>query len=102
MTVGFFQRVYQVVRMIPRGRVATYGQIARLAGNKHGARLVSYLLHSVSEKYELPWHRIVNRRGEISLKPGYGYELQRKLLEDEGIEFNRKIAIDLKKYGWKT
>jgi len=98
--MDFSRRVIDLVKSVPRGKVATYGQIARWAGHNRGARLESYILHSISEKYDLPWHRIVNRRGEISLKPGYGYELQRQLLESEGITFDSGNAIDLTTYGW--
>jgi methylated-DNA-protein-cysteine methyltransferase-like protein len=94
-------RVIEIVKSIPRGKVATYGQIARLAGHRRGARLVSYLLHSLSEKHNLPWHRVINRDGKISLKPGYGYELQRQMLKNEGIVFQSGDTIDLNKYGWE-
>ncbi|MBN1798104.1 MAG: MGMT family protein [Spirochaetales bacterium] len=100
--MDFSRRVTELINSVPHGKVATYGQIARLAGNRRGARLVSYLLHSLSEKYDLPWYRVVNRSGKISLKPGYGYELQRQLLENEGIMFGNGDAIDLDKYGWQT
>lgn len=98
----FKTRVIELIKSVPRGRVATYGQIARMAGHPRGARLVSYILHSLSEKYDLPWHRIVNRKGGISLKPGYGCELQRTMLEGEGIRFKPSDGIDLAKYGWKS
>jgi methylated-DNA-protein-cysteine methyltransferase-like protein len=98
--VDFNARVIELVRSVPRGRVATYGQIARMAGHARGARLVSYILHALSEKHGLPWHRIVNRRGGISLEPGYGYELQRALLEQEGVAFDAAGLINLGTYGW--
>ena len=99
--MDFSRRVIQLIRSVPCGKVATYGQIAAMAGHKRGARLVSYLLHSLSEKHGLPWHRIVNRSGKISLKPGYGYELQRQMLEHEGIPFTHGDSIDLSRYGWE-
>jgi methylated-DNA-protein-cysteine methyltransferase-like protein len=101
MDMDLSGRVIELIKSVPRGKVATYGQIARLAGHRRGARLVSYILHSSSAKYDLPWHRVVNRSGKISLKPGYGYELQRQMLEKEGIVFQSGDTIDLNKYGWK-
>ncbi len=100
--MDFKLQVIELIKAVPPGKVATYGQIARMAGHARGARLVSYILHALSEKHGLPWHRIVNRRGGISLKPGYGYELQRVLLEREGVAFDAAGLIDLNKYGWRT
>ncbi len=94
----YHQRCIEIIRNIPRGKVATYGQIAALAGNPRGARQVSRILHSSSEKEGLPWHRVINSKGGISLERGRGYELQKTLLEQEGVEFNAKDLIDLKKY----
>jgi methylated-DNA-protein-cysteine methyltransferase-like protein len=88
------------IRSIPRGRVASYGQIAALAGFPAAARQVVRLLHSLSAKEGLPWHRVVNSRGTISLT-GQDYELQRGLLEREGIEFGLYDRIDLKRYLWR-
>lgn len=96
------QRIHAVVRRIPRGRVATYGQVARLAGLPRQARLVGYALHHAPDG--LPWHRVINARGEVSLRePGSrGAErLQRMLLEDEGVTFDRKNRVDLKRFQWK-
>ena len=96
----YHRRCVEIIQNIPRGKVATYGQIAALAGNPRGARQVSRILHSSSEKERLPWHRVINSKGGISLERGYGYELQKTLLEQEGIEFNVKDFINLKKYRW--
>lgn len=96
----FTARVLHLIRRIPAGRVATYGQIALLAGNHRAARQVARLLHSSSGKHELPWQRVVNGRGTISLKPGYGFEEQRELLEREGIEFGLHDRIDLNRFLW--
>ena len=95
----FSERVIASIRSIPRGRVATYGQIAHHAGNPRAARQVSYILHSSSRKEKLPWHRVVNSKGGISLKKGYGYERQKQMLIDEGIIFDNEDRIDLKRYG---
>jgi methylated-DNA-protein-cysteine methyltransferase-like protein len=81
--------------------VATYGQIAELAGLEGHARQVGYALHDLPEKNNVPWHRVVNSQGEISLRTaGDSHELQRMLLESEGVVFNEKSRIDLKKYRW--
>ena len=96
----FHQRIIEAVKKIPRGKVATYGLIAAVAGNPRGARQVVRALHTSSEKEDLPWHRVVNREGRISLKPGRGYELQIALLEEEGVTFSRDDTIDLKRFLW--
>jgi methylated-DNA-protein-cysteine methyltransferase-like protein len=97
----FTSQAISLIQRIPRGRVATYGQIADLAGNRRGARMVVRILNSSSEKYDLPWHRIVNRNGQISLPRGNGYELQKELLEKEGVVFGSEDTIDLRKYLWQ-
>jgi methylated-DNA-protein-cysteine methyltransferase-like protein len=94
-------RIKKLIRQIPRGRVATYGQIAALAGNPKGSRAVLWLLHSSSVKEKLPWHRVINGRGTISLQPGQGYDEQRTLLESEGIDFDLYSKVDLKKFQWQ-
>lgn len=88
-----------MMKAVPAGKVATYGQIARLCGNPRGARQVSRILHSCSGKHDLPWHRIVNAQGGISLG-GDGAALQRSLLENEGVRFSREGKIDLNRYQW--
>ena len=98
---GFYDRVVKFIRSIPAGKVATYGQIADYAGNRRAAREVAYILHSSSEKEELPWHRVINSKGRISMKPGHGYELQKRLLEDEGIVFDADDQVDLEKFLWQ-
>ena len=97
---NFQEKVIRLIRNIPSGTVATYGQIAKCAGNPHGARQVSYILHASSGKEKLPWHRVINSKGGISLKPRHGYELQKQLLEDEGIVFDNEDRVDLKRFGW--
>lgn len=98
----FEERVKENIRAIPRGKVATYGQIAALAGNPGGARQVVRVLHSCSGKAGLPWHRIINGRGRISLKRGCGYEEQRRLLLGEGIKVGRGGRIGLNEFQWRT
>jgi methylated-DNA-protein-cysteine methyltransferase-like protein len=95
----FTERVVKLVRRIPRGKVATYGQIAVLGGNAYASRQVARLLHSLSGKEKLPWQRVINSRGTISLQGAAG-ELQRTLLEREGVQFGLRGRIDLARYLW--
>jgi methylated-DNA-protein-cysteine methyltransferase-like protein len=101
-TIGFSELVRSAVKRIPRGRVATYGQIAKLAGNPRAARGVVWILHSSSGKHGLPWHRVINSRGVIALKPGTGLEEQVMRLVDEGVRVGKSGEIDLKKYQWNS
>jgi len=100
MPKTFYQRVIAIIKNIPEGKVATYGQIATYAGNPRAARQVSYILHSSSQKEDLPWHRVINSKGSISLKPKYGYELQKQMLKKEGITFKENNCINLKRFLW--
>ncbi|UCE67020.1 MAG: MGMT family protein [Candidatus Zixiibacteriota bacterium] len=100
-TDSFGQKVKKLIRSIPRGKVATYGQIAAYGGNPLAARQVVRILHTSSNKERLPWHRVINRKGQIALKPGQGYEMQKQLLQKEGVTFNDSDTIDLKKFLWK-
>ena len=95
-----YQRVYAVVRRIPRGRVTTYGAIARLA-RCTGARQAGYALSALDEHTPVPWHRVVNARGAISL-PGPSGVTQRLRLEREGVRFNSRGLIDLAAFGWHS
>ena len=97
---SFEQRVIAVLKKIPKGKVANYGLIAAAAGNPRGARQVVRVLNSSSDKYNLPWHRIINREGKISLPPGRGYELQKSLLEKEGVVFGPGDVVDFERYLW--
>ncbi len=85
--------------MIPIGKVATYGQIAQLAGNNKAARQISRILHSSSEKHDLPWHRVINSHGKISLRSGDGFEMQKAIMESESIIVSGD-RIDLKVFQW--
>ena len=95
--------IYDVVRLIPLGQVATYGQVAELAGMPGQARLVGYALYRVTADSEVPWHRVINARGEISQSPlRYGMDdVQRSRLEQEGIPFDRQGRICLSRYRWQ-
>ena len=97
----FSKQVIEIIKKIPAGRVATYGQIANLAGNNKAARQISRILHSSSDKYDLPWHRVINSQGKISLRSGDGFEMQKAMLENEGVQVIDG-RIDLKKYKWKN
>lgn len=95
-------RIYQVVRRIPAGRVATYGQVAELAGLPRHARQVGYALHALPEDSGVPWQRVVNARGEVSARSLPGFEqVQRQLLEDEGVAFDARGRLDLPRYRWQ-
>ncbi|MFQ5798577.1 MAG: MGMT family protein [Bacteroidota bacterium] len=100
-SASFFRRVATVVKNIPRGKVATYGQVAALAGNPRAARQVAWVLNTVSLKQKLPWYRVINHRGKISLSEHNGYHLQRALLIHEGITFDSADRIDLARYQWQ-
>jgi methylated-DNA-protein-cysteine methyltransferase-like protein len=98
-----YQQIYDIVRRIPRGRVATYGQVAALAGLPGHARQVGYALHALPESSTLPWHRVVNARGGISSRAVPGGELvQRQLLAREGIQLNAKGQVPLARVRWAT
>ncbi|MFA7568239.1 MAG: MGMT family protein [Alkalispirochaeta sp.] len=96
------EAIAHTIAAIPYGTVATYGQIATLAGYPRSARQVARILHTLSRPRKLPWHRVVNRTGRISLPPTQGGDLQRILLEDEGIEFDLRGRIDLTRFGMTT
>ena len=95
----FTGKVLEIIQSIPKGKVMTYGQIASYAGNPHGARQVSRILHSMSMKYKLPWHRVVNSKGGISLT-GEGGFIQAQMLAGEGIDVINK-KINLRKHQYK-
>ena len=98
-----YDRIYTTVRDIPYGKVATYGQIADLTGLYGKARLVGYALFKVQIADNIPWHRVINSKGEISysFKRQGGDYLQKVLLEEEGIEFKPNGKIDLRLYRWQ-
>lgn len=94
----FTERVVQIIKDIPEGYVMTYGQIANAAGSPRAARQVVRVLHSMSRKHRLPWHRVVNSKGQIALQDDESYQEQRFSLEAEGIEIGLHGTIDLEKY----
>ncbi|RMH18118.1 MAG: methyltransferase [Acidobacteria bacterium] len=98
-----YERIYAVVRAIPHGRVATYGQVASLAGLPGHARQVGYALHALRTDDDVPWHRVINARGEISRRADPGPEgLQRAMLEAEGIVFDRRGRVSLRRFRWQA
>lgn len=96
-----YAHFYEVIQSIPPGRVATYGQIAAMAGFPGYARQVGYALHATPADLDLPWHRVINSKGMISIKSDGPYEnIQRVMLEAEGIQFDHKDRVPLKIYQW--
>jgi methylated-DNA-protein-cysteine methyltransferase-like protein len=101
LPVEFEDRVKGVIKAIPRGRVATYAQVAALAGNYRAARQVVRVLHASSDKERLPWHRVINSRGGISLGRGRGFEKQRRLLLEEGVRVSPSGRVSLEEFQWE-
>ena len=99
---GFHERVFAVVRQVPPGKVTTYGQVATLLGSPRVARQVGYAMAGAGRAAEpVPWHRVINAQGAISDRGDFGrVQEQRALLEAEGIEFNDRGHIDLKRFRW--
>ncbi|MGG6238501.1 MGMT family protein [Nodosilinea sp. AN01ver1] len=99
-----YERIYAIVRQIPRGKVATYGQVAELAGLVGRPRLVGYALYRVDMTVpDVPWQRVINAKGEVSESPrrnGSDY-VQRAMLEDEGVVFDHRGRVDLSQYRWR-
>ncbi len=95
----FTNKVIQIIQQIPEGKVMTYGQIARAAGSPRAARQVVRVLHSMSSKYSLPWHRVVNAQGQLAIKDEASAEIQAMALEAEGIAvINKQISLDHYQY----
>ena len=94
----FTENVVEIIRNIPAGKVMTYGQIAALAGSPRAARQVVRILHSMSKKHRLPWHRVINAKGQIALQDEESYQEQLWSLEAEGVEVGLNGVIDLKIY----
>ncbi len=105
MSAAIYELVWAAVKRIPRGKVATYGQIAALAGMPRHARQAGYALSALPANKRIPWHRVINAQGRISLRLKHWDsatdELQRILLEDEGVVFDSTGRVDLKRFRWE-
>ena len=97
-----YARFYDVVRRVPLGRVTTYGTVAREAGLPGRARQVGYAMAALSDDHDVPWHRVINVRGEVSARAGGPpfERIQRAMLESEGVAFDARGRVDLGEYGW--
>jgi len=106
---AFYAQVWEIVRQIPRGCVASYGQIAKMLPPPQGVEIETYVAFGplwvggamASCPDDVPWQRVINSKGEISERDGAGARRQRLLLEEEGVEFSDRGRIYMKKYGWK-
>ena len=97
----FYERVYEIAAKIPKGKVITYGDIARAIGSPKSARIVGYAMRSIPSKAQIPAHRVVNRLGEMAPSHVFGsQELQRDILESEGVIFKEDGTIDMEKCRW--
>ena len=94
----FTERVVAIIKGIPAGKVMTYGQIATLAGSPRAARQVVRVLHTLSKKYKLPWHRVINIKGEISILDFESRDMQKMFLESEGVKFTSHNTVNLNEY----
>ena len=95
-----YQAIYAVIRRIPKGRVASYGQVARVAGLVNAARQVGYALHALPTGSAVPWHRVLNAEGAVSLRNHHALT-QHLLLTREGVRFDVRGRVDLARFGWK-
>ena len=100
MASEFSERVISLLKRVPKGKVVTYGALAAYAGNPRGARQVVRVINTYWEREKLPWHRVINREGKISLAPGQGYELQKAKLKAEGARFDKADRVDLERCLW--
>ncbi len=99
---NYRERVYAVVRKIPYGKVATYGQVARMAGAGITARMVGYALAALSDEKDVPWQRVINHQGKISPHGyGFGSAMQETILREEGVQFSPEGVIDFNQFGWQ-
>jgi methylated-DNA-protein-cysteine methyltransferase related protein len=100
---NFFERVYRVVQQIPRGKVASYGQIAALLGHPQATRTVGWALNALTSERaaQVPWQRVINSAGRISIsRADLSADIQRALLEEEGVNFDEREHVDMRRFGW--
>lgn len=95
-------RIIESIKAIPEGHVSSYGEVALAAGLPNGARQTVRVLHSLSEKFDLPWHRVIRSNGTIALREGEGKELQMSLLRSEGVEVSPGGKVDMIRYGFRS
>lgn len=101
--MSFYDKVYEVVKQIPAGKVSTYGQIARLCGSPRASRAVGYALHCNPNQGEIPCYKIVNREGKLAKSFAFGgIEVQKMLLENDGIIVDEEFCVDLKEFLWEA
>ena len=94
-----YERIYTVVRQIPLGKVASYGQIAHIVGGC-SAQMIGFAMAGLKPRADVPWQRVINAQGKISPRIGFGSLLQRELLEEEGIEFDAEGRVNFERFGW--
>ncbi len=100
MSSNLFNKFYEIIAKIPNGKVATYGQIAALAGRPRSARMVGWALHNLASNTPIPWHRVINAQGKSSLAEETARRLQQALLETEGVVFDENGKVDLAEFQW--
>lgn len=100
MYIQFTEAVIEIIKSIPKGKVQTYGGISKLAGSPFGARQVVRILSSMSDKHNLPWHRVINSKGELPILNDQMFAEQKALLLKEKINVSPEGKVDLKKYLW--
>lgn len=96
----FTQQVVLIIKNIPEGKVMTYGQIARLAGSPRAARQIVRILHSMSRKHNLPWHRVINAKGQVAIQQDASFNEQVISLQAEGVNVSETGMVDLEKFQW--
>jgi methylated-DNA-protein-cysteine methyltransferase-like protein len=101
MMSSFFEKVHRLVQQVPPGKVTSYGAIARMLEHPLAARTVGWAMHGIPEGSDVPWWRVLNSKGCISLAGEHGASLQRELLEAEGVEVSERGCVDLKRFGWE-
>lgn len=100
MPATLFDQIYEIILKIPKGKVATYGQIAAMAGNPRAARVVGWVLNSLPNDADVPWHRVINAKGMSSLPFEAQRKLQQALLEAEGVIFDKNRRVELEVFQW--
>lgn len=100
MSSTLFNKIYEIILKIPKGKVATYGQIAAMAGNPRAARVVGWVLNSLPNDADVPWHRVINSKGTSSLPLESQRKLQQALLEGEGVIFDKNSQVELEIFQW--